>query len=511
MNFVFQKCTTVLLLLYSVTTEAVELYSVFDNQCQEFSGYIIAERNNVYDFLSVQGKVTSIHKDEIKGLLAYNFVTPPLSKVSIKNQKLDTIKTLTVENESKVGVFSGFPVQFIEDLVVFLGLDGSVRVHKLDQILKIRPFKEVLKNTPPKSISFDIQSSGYVQSCEKTGREGKVKPNRILIDRLKIQQFLSTYKTGYSDLRSFEERTYLYARPNLYTQKTRFGLVSQKQVEDSGSKNALPFIEWSTGRPYRVQSLNRFGLVFDEYGADLDPFLGFKTELKAHFFHAVFTGNLNAIAAGSNYLIDNADISTDSPFLNSNTLDSAINYSALVGGDFGPHSFSVALYYPIYVLGSGDEYREVLATSNSYMFRYMHTTDIFRFYVSTSFREKDIASPDEDTVLAYSSGVSSTLTDYQIHSFFIRAGLDVDLPDQTYAGINFLYLTVDYDENSKSRNSDLDRIGGTAYVRRTFGDYVSFGARTTFLLDKVSSNLGGSNSSDSFNNFVFGFEGAIVF
>ena len=117
-------------LFLSINTEAVELYSFFNKQCRELTGYLISEKNNVYDILSVGGKIISLHRDDLKGVLVYNFVNPPLKKIKLKKNKLEKVITLSIQSEDELDVFSGFPLQFIEDLVVFLGIDGSVRVHK---------------------------------------------------------------------------------------------------------------------------------------------------------------------------------------------------------------------------------------------------------------------------------------------------------------------------------------------------------------------------------------------
>ena len=65
--------------VFSINAKAVELYSFFDNQCREVIGYLVSERNNVYDILSFDGKIISLHKDNVKGVLVYNFVNPPLT------------------------------------------------------------------------------------------------------------------------------------------------------------------------------------------------------------------------------------------------------------------------------------------------------------------------------------------------------------------------------------------------------------------------------------------------
>ena len=493
--------------IFFINAEAVELYSFFNNQCKEITGYLVSEEDDIYDILSIDGEIASLHKDDFKGVLVYNFVNPPLKRIKLQKDKLENIITLSVQSEGKLDTFSGFPLQFIEDLIVFLGIDGSVRVHKLDSILRIRPFGGGRTKRFEKNVNLDIQSVGYMQSCVEAGRKGSIRPNRILVDKIKIQQFLSNYGRGYEGLKNFQERTYLYARPKIYTQKTRFGIVGQKPVEKSSVGNS-PFIEWSSGRPFRVQSLNQIGAVFNEYGADLDPIMGFKTEIKAHFFHSIFIGNLEALSAGAdffNYQRLNSSITT------TGYADSGINYSAMVGGDFGPHSLSVVLYYPVYVFESGKEFREILATSNSYALRYMYTNSFLRFYGVTSLRDKKIEKPSHENIVAFSGNENIFPIGYGVKSFFVRSGIDVDLSGEVRAGFSLLLLNLDYNEQPNLRSMKLKRLGGTAYARKSFGDYVSFGIRFTYRTDKMSGNLSGKRFSNNKDKNVLGFEGALIF
>ena len=368
--------TLILFFLVSTSTQAVELYSFFNKQCKETIGYLISEQDDTYHILSVDGSLANLHVDDFKGVLIYNVINPPLRTLSLGKEYIDKIVTLSIQSEGKIDTFSGFPIQFIEDLVLFLGIDGSVRVHKIDSILKIRPFKGKKVALSKKNFNLSIRSAGYMQSCQNSGRKGLLRPNRILIDKIKIYQFLSNYKVGYEGFKSFQERTYLYARPIIYNQETKFGLISQNRIEKS-SFTEFPFIEWYSGKPFRVQSLTQMGSIFNEYGADLDPILGLKAEVKAHFFHSAFVGNLESMYAG-NPLFIRGKVSEDHTKVS--YTDSGFNYMALVGGDFGAHSFSIILYYPIYVFGSGSEVREVLSTSNSYALRYMYTNKFLRFY-----------------------------------------------------------------------------------------------------------------------------------
>ena len=495
--------------IFSINAKAVELYSVFSNQCREVTGYLVSEKNNIYKMLSVNGHIVGLHKNKIKGVLIYNFVTPPLKKIKIKKRELDNLLTFSIESEGRLETFSGFPIQFIEDLIVFLETDGSTRVHKLDSILKIRPFRKKRIKKPKKKVNFGIQSKGYLQSCNQSGKQGFTRPNRILLDRIKIQQFLSNYKTGYESLKSFQERTYLYARPKIYNQKTKFGGISQKALEKSSPIMSLPFIEWSSGRPFRVQSLNQVGSIFNEYGADLDPITGVKAEVKAHFFHSAFIGNLEALPGGKSFFT----VTRREKHLHTSNIDSSFNYSAMVGGDFGSHSLSVGLYYPLFIFGSGERTREILATNNSYLLRYMYTNSFLRFYVTGSLRNEDVNRPLKENIeVPEGGGEEIPLPEnYSIKFFFVRSGMDFNLPGEMDIGFNFLILNLNYSENRNLGKAELQRMGGTAYIRKNFGNYVSFGVRYTYLGDKTSDMLDGRNVSDTKGKGLFGFQGALVF
>ena len=497
-----------LFFVFPASTKAVELYSFFNNQCREITGYLVSEKNNIYRILSVNGRIVSLHKNNIKGVLVYNFVTPPLKKIKLKRKDLGDLLTFSIESEGQLKNFSGFPIQFIEDLIIFLETDGSTRVHKLDSILKIRPFKKQRIKKPGKKVKFDIQSSGYLQSCNQSGRQGFTRPNRILLDRIKIQQFLSNYKTGYESLKSFQERTYLYARPKIYNQKTKFGGIKQKALEKSFPVMSLPFIEWSSGRPFRVQNLSQIGSIFNEYGADLDPITGLKAEVKAHFFHSVFVGNLEALPGGQSFFTT----FRKEKHLHTTNIDSSFNYSAMVGGDLGSHSLSIGLYYPVFVFGLGEQRREILATNNSYLLRYMYTNSFLRFYVTGSLRDEKIDNPSSENIQIEGQDDKVPLPEnYSVKFFFVRSGVDFNLPEETDMGLNFLVLNLNYSENRDSGKAELQRMGGTVYIRKNFGNYVSFGIRFTYLADKTSYLSGDRNMNDNKEKGVLGFEGALVF
>ena len=86
------------------------------------------------------------------------------------------------------------------------------------------------------------------------------------------------------------------------------------------------------------------------------------------------------------------------------------------------------------------------------------------------------------------------------------------MSDRTTAGLNLLLLNLSYSEDDGAKSMSLDRIGGTAYLKKNFGDYIVFGGRFTYLNDSISDSLGGGASlNGSKSEYIFGWETAIIF
>ena len=516
---------------YSSTSSAIEYYLFFDNQCNISNGLIVNADQNHTTLLTRNGELTKFENKNIKGILVYNFISSPIKKYRANALNSNYLKQVILIDKNKEKNFSGFPVQFIEDLVVFVDTQGETHVQSYDGIYKIRPSRKNIKPSKSKNKSVSLQSSGYIQSCEsKTNglsSEG-TKPNRILADQIKINNFLDNLIRGYDDLNSFQEKTYVYARPVIFNQKTRLNLnFGSKAIEQSShlvDTDFFPSLEWSSGSPYRVQSHINIGSDYVEYSENIDPMLAIRSELKAHFFHATFIGNLDAMEAGKRHFVKKHGLDFYDPVnpgnssrLSEELFDTTFNYMILTGFDYSKFSLSFGLYYPLYLFLSKDKVSEVLSTDNGFLARFMYTTNKLRFHVTAAYKDEETGDPSSENILVYADNAqvnSNSIKSLKINSLSLRGGVDYDFNDRTRAGFNLLYLDGKYSESSSilgGSKIDFSKLGALAYAGKDFGDYIGLMLRVKYH----SSDLRGTLHSSSIKNddSEFGFDGtfSIIF
>ena len=138
----------------------------------------------------------------------------------------------------------------------------------------------------------------------------------------------------------------------------------------------------------------------------------------------------------------------------------------------------------------------------------MYTSKRFRFYGVTSLRDVSTQDPSYDYLQVLGNRVPES---YGVKSFFVRSGVDMNVSENMSLGFNLLFMDVSYTEQPGERTVSMDRLGGVVYTRKSFGDYISFGGRLTFLKEKVSGNLTGVKHSHNRNDYIWGWEFGLIF
>lgn len=501
---------------------AVEFYGVVTQSCDTYEGHIVTVDETQVRLYTDQG-IKTLERKDIRGIMIYTFISSPLKGIGKGPSSLENLKLVVIKDEGVEKKIHAYPVQFIDDLVVFIDINGETHVHSTNTIFKLRP--ALKKNVPQiklESKAMDLQARNYVQTCHKESKpkSSTVRPNRILIDQIRLHQFLSQLQESYSDLESFEEKTYVYARPLLFDYESRFGLaLFNERAEESSLGNSLPVVEWSSGAPYSVQSHNQLGGVFNEFGEDLDMFAGVISQVKAHFFHAYFAGNFAGLSAGESFLISaNSLTDTDqSVRLKQRAFDSASNYMALMGVDYGPYSLSGGFYYPVFLLLAQDEYREALSTNPAYLLRGMYTTERWQYSLVVGLKDENRDNPDQEQLLTYTNNgeVLGQVNSYGLDYLSLRLGVSYFDPIMKIRGHwSLLYMDGSYEElfgGTTASDISFSRWGTSLSVNQSFGDYVRLGLRAVYVTNDASGSLNNSPLDHSESHFITGGEFSIVF
>jgi hypothetical protein len=316
---------------------AVDLHSLFDAECHRQTGVLLHVDAEDVILVGLDGHMIRQRRDRIQAVVLHSVLENPLATIQVDAPLAAYLRRIWVGNDSDA-TFSGFATGFHDDLVIFLDLNGKVRVLEPDEIRKMAPLTALGEHRAP--ASRPLPQLGFppeVVPCGTSVPAGTeaVPPKYIIADSIKLGDYFGNLEERYQGLDGFEERTRVYAHPFVFDQRSRLGLT-YFQDQDL----PLPFyFAISAGRAYRFQSYTVIGNAPNDSLPITQPTLTLRSEAKSHFFNASFIGNLAALPAGSDaFALQRLNASSS---LNTNPgVLASYNYVLLLGADYWRLSFS---------------------------------------------------------------------------------------------------------------------------------------------------------------------------
>jgi hypothetical protein len=464
---------------------ALEVQGFLTSDCQRKVGITVNVSDKNVEFINLHGRRERIDADAIETLYVFNVIDNPIEAIHVDDKLKGALRAIYTDDSHKPRALA-FPVRFIEDLIVFYSLDGKSHVHTFADIYKLRPAPDSAIGEH-KPVFFKATTFEFAGHAKCGSAAGTVKATRVLADKISISEFLHALDDGYESLASFEERTYLYAKPFLYDQSTRLGLTFIGKREEP-SINFPMYFQWSSGESYRFQSFNVIGAKPHEYIPNAEPVFSLRSDVKSHFFHGLFIGNVAGLPAG------NKVFSTD--FMKPNaelTVQNSFNYLAMMGGDYGPYSLSIGFYFPTYGIKVRDEYREVLGSSASYALRAMYTKSHWRFRAIAAPTDYESKRPLKTDVLARTGvdGPEFAPDTFSFDAIFVRAGVDYQFSDRIEFGVDGISTSGNYKETigAQSNSVKFTRLTIQPYIQQNFSHYTSLTAYVNFIQHSFESNF----------------------
>lgn len=502
-NFVI----SLILLIYSINSFSVDFFTIVKKDCSSTSGVIVHVDDKNIQVLNKSGEYENLSTENITLILNYNLPNNPIKNIKKDPEANKKLKSIYVKENSDEVYLVGHAIKFIEDLSVFLDVEGNQHVLGADQIGKIRPYE--LKSSKKLNFTeYGLFVEEYVPSCPKlkdvAGSE-VIRPSRIIGDKIQISEFLSNYKRGYEKLIGFEERTYFYARPFLFPERFRFSIPIFER-EDKNDQIRIPVaFQYSFGKDYHFQTFNKVGKSFIRWTPQLDPLMVAQSELKSHIFHGVVIANIAAIPAGYEYFNKREAGSLVSDVV----AGSHFNHLILIGVDYGNYSFSIGNFQPIHLLKSQQENspitletREVLSSKVAPIFRLMYTEDKYRFFTLFS-QFKYGSNPtelDQDVVVMESpNGKQSILGSFSFKGFFVRSGFDYNFTKRTTLGFDVVYHEGDYSEEyvGTSNQMDFKHYKSQLALSNDIGRFVTLKGMLSYHYEDYFSNFEGFSQTPS--------------
>lgn len=488
------KGITLALALCASRAEAFEIYRFVGADCKQSTGVIVDVDDAKIHLLSVEGQYRSVTRADISYVLVYNTVTNPIGSITLGTELKVLLRDVYIGTIEKP-TLTGWPIQFIEDLVVFFDIEGKQNLIDQDKLLAIRApegkLAPVVKvaNSKPQAFSFGTN----LPQCPEKVDAGAVQPTRMLSDKIRITEFLGRYDVGFTKLKRFQNRTRFYARPYLFEQKSRISFTfTEERFTEELPVSMLPLaFQWASGKAFSHQGGSTVGFKPIRLLPNVEPVFGASTDLKIHFFNASLAGNLFSLPAGKTFMTANKAFFADH-FQKLAEDDVRVythfNYLALSGIDYGPYSVAAGVFYPIFGIYADGYFRELLASQSSLMMKlqYMNAKSTWRLIYSGISRSKD-SPTEEDALVSLStemrggaapparSAIQDQLGSFDLKANFVRFGVEHEWSKELKGGLDEVLLIGTYEEDLAGSTNEIkfNQYTTAFFIQQQFGNYVA--------------------------------------
>lgn len=331
--------------LPSRTAEAVPLTAVYYASCQREVGVIIHVDDDAISLLTLSGAIKSLRRFDIIYLAQYPVSDLPISQVKDANL-VPGIVVRTLFNGELVELVSGWPVDFSEEKISFLTLDGQETIIDRDSIwsVEIEPFKkEVRFPSASKAVQSFVHPYPFANCPAENVPGARVTfPQQLLGDRLIIKNEFDRLKKGHEQLVEYKKDQKFYPVPQIYQNRTSLGLWynygARHGKSQKRSNSMVPAVTSTLSEgPFGFQRTLVTGAAPMEFSVHEEPQTQFYYRLKANYVHFSYFYDIDRLLIGEEpykWRIDDLD-----------KYDDRVNEVHHLGGgfDYGNYAIGIAL------------------------------------------------------------------------------------------------------------------------------------------------------------------------
>ena len=319
-RFLIRVCLHLLLgivLYFPGVVYSLEIYTLIGDGCRTNTGLIVGGDEGQIYMLNLSGNMISIDQDDVQLALVYNIHDNPIRVVDLSSELGGLLREVKLSDEEQTH-FIGWPIKFIDQIIVFFDIDGKTHLVDLEKIKNFSaPEKSLNKRKEianAKTTRFGLGAS--LSQCKKKYLEDSIKmvqPTRMLGDRIKVDKFFSEYERGFKALRRFQKKTIFYSKPFLYEKKSRIGIIyTRENYLREITPSLIPFrFQWSSGSPFTSQGVYSVGAKEPDYVASVEPQFVLDAKVKSHFMSAAFIGNVFCFSAGNSCVMNRRSLYTN--------------------------------------------------------------------------------------------------------------------------------------------------------------------------------------------------------
>lgn len=505
---------------------ALELYSIVQPKCDRSTGLIIHVNTSEILLLNTLGNIERIQKQGVEHILVYNTLDNPITHPDLNSDLVNYLRYVSIQGDEEIS-FVGWPIRFMEELIVFFDVEGNIHLVNIDMIQGF--------SIPEKSDWSDIKMSQFqtyrfgfgnnLPACESdpTDKENFIQPTRMISDPIAVSKFFSVYRDGFTKLNRFQKRTSFYARPYLYENKTKVGLVVDRSDFQEELPANLPInFQWPTGSNYGPQGILNVGSFINDSLPNVEPVFAVNFSGKYHFLSVLFSGNVWGFSYGESFIVENRAVYSD--FFSRRDADDPLvfphyNQMAMTGLEWGPYSFSAGYYYPVTGMQANGIFREILSEKSMPIISLKYTTADSDLQFLFSDIRAGSTSPSKDSIkLIYAEEMAAgtTMTEasknlvdqldqFDYHARFFRLNYDHSLNEEILLGLSGVILLGNYEETLAGADYKLDyrQYITSARIQQEFGDYVALKGYLNYFIRQYHSKSSDHDDNLEENKFSF--------
>jgi hypothetical protein len=292
--------------LPSRNAEAVPLTAVYYASCQREVGVIIHVDDDTISLLTDSGEIKPLRRFDVIYLAQYPVSDLPIREV--KNPGLvPRVVVKTLFKNELVELASGWPVDFSEEKISFLTLDGQETIIDRDSIwsVEIEPFQGAVKfSGTAKTVQSFAHPYPFANCPATPPKDARVVfPQQLLGDRLIIKNEFDRLKAGHEKLVSYKKDQKFYPVPQIYPNRTTLGLWfnhgSRHAVSKKRNNSFVPaVISTLSEGPFGFQRTLVTGAAPMSFTVHEEPQTQFYYRLKANYVHFSYFYDIDRVLIG---------------------------------------------------------------------------------------------------------------------------------------------------------------------------------------------------------------------
>ncbi len=460
--------------------------AVYSSACVRETGIVVNVDSNTLQMLTLKGEIKTIPRFNIVYIANY-----PIGSVDIPNtesdEQTDLITVKTIYNDEIVDLLKGWMIDYSEEQISFLTVEGFQKVVDIADIWDIEIEQAEIPDRTQKTKVAEynlvhpypfMHCKADINASASNDSAFTVYPQLLLSDPLWIKRELDRLKDGYDKLRKYDTNKRFYPVPQVYDNEVSLGVWINYGSRYGASRNRknsfIPaIVRESSDGPFSIQSKLVTGSSPMFYSVHEEPQSQAYYSMKASYVHFSIMVDFSLYTMGDGkYRWSEEDM---------DSVDNRENeFLHLTGGfDFGPVSFDIAVMNKMYYgIQYNSEFHDGQMDLNKGSLSYHNRFFRMELLHGTGFDTKPdpITVPDNASewelawIEAYNEYLAS-IPDFTAKFTFYRYNLDLFSFGKLEPQYSLIFKSIELDRGTREDGTGAFQYKGESITNALYLSY----------------------------------------